>query len=88
MDWKEIAVSMVLPMVQSIATAQVKELVDKLDVQEGDEDFKADLKGMYNILKRLESAATKSKTKIDDTVVAVFKDAVTSKAAEINLVLE
>lgn len=87
MDWKEIAVTMLLPLVKTVATEQVKEVLDKVDAKEGDEDFAADLQAGWNLFKRLKSAAEDSKTQIDDTVVAVFMDAIQQKASEVNVTL-
>lgn len=86
MDWKEVLLSGFLPVIRSVASAQVAELVNHLEVGENDvETFKQDLKGFDAILDRLQTAAAKTKTPWDDMVVGVIHDPVISKGAELGI---
>lgn len=87
-DWQQIVLMGVFPLVKSVLSAQVTDLVEHLDVLEGDEDFKNDLNGFNGMLKRLESAAAKSKMPWDDLAVSVVADPVRAKAAELGIILD
>lgn len=84
---KELALSGVLPALKSLGKAELVHLFDSIGAEEKGDDFANEIKGTYFLLKRLQTVAEKSKTKIDDGVVSLFMDAVTAEAEKSNIAL-
>lgn len=83
MNLGEILLGAMLPVVQSVGTAQMVELLQKAHDQ-NEQGYKAMVQGVYPPLKRLLVPLVGStKTRIDDTLVAVLVDSI-EQSAEAN----
>lgn len=84
---KELALSGLIPALKTIGEAELVSVFDNIATEEKGDDFANEVKGTYFLLKRLQTEAAKSKTKIDDGFVDTFLAAVTTEAQKSNIVL-
>lgn len=84
-NWKEFAVNVILPTVESLAEPQFEILLNKVAEAEAKADngaanFALDLQALDRILIRMKAFAEQSQSKIDDGIVGIFIDAVHGSA--------
>lgn len=87
MNFQEILVNAVLPMVKSVGKAQLIEILGKIKENNTPEVFENTLKSVYSSFKLLKEVTIKTKTKIDDSIVDLVIEAVEESALEAGIEL-
>ncbi len=80
--FSEILVSIMLPAIKEVGKAQIEESLGKIKEHNKPEVFENALKAGNSFFLLLSELTTKTKTKIDDTIVAVFAEAILEAAAD------
>lgn len=84
---KEILLKILLPTLAAVGEPKLVELLEKLAVLEGDENFATDIQGTYRLFQRLASLAETTKTPFDDAVIGIVNEAIAEVAKAHNIQL-
>jgi hypothetical protein len=87
MNFKEILVGTLMPVIKSLGQAQISELLAKIKEHNTEELYINTLKSLYSSFSLLNEVAIKTKSKIDDGIVDMILDTVKDAADQEGVVL-
>jgi hypothetical protein len=87
MNFQEILVNAVLPMVKAVGKAQLAEILGKIKTNNTEEVYVNTLKSVHSSFALLKEVAVKTKTKIDDGIIDAILESVSEAAAADDIAL-